>query len=601
MRGERFAGRYEFVDRIGDGGMGTVWRAWDHRERAYVAAKMLRHVDAEALLRFVREQALRVAHPHVTAPSGWAAEDDRVLLRMDLIRGGSVEDLLADYGPLPLPHVAVLLGQLLDGLAAVHAHGIVHRDVKPANLLLEPTGRARPHLRLSDFGIALVHGEPRLTGSSAFLGTPGYIAPEVAGGADPDPRQDLFPVGVVAYELITGVRPTGWPSVRPGPRPTHIPAALWDLVRALLAADPEDRPASASEAADHLTAATTDIEAPDPTHPDAIEVFDHIAPLPEGYTESGPTSYDAVAPPRKVAPRRTAASHGSPSPPGPLPREPGSPAAEESGPPGAPAEPRRPGASAPGDPGPHRAAATPPGSPAAARAAEPAPPRAARPYGEPGPSNTAAAPPVPAAPDTVASPGAPASPEGPAASRGATPSPPASPPAAQSASPNLDPRSPRTEVPSSGSPGGHAAAPSPGRTAAPGLPRTGTPTSGPPTPGAVAAAGDTGPPRPGPSLPPGAVPSSGPAPVRRKRGVLVVGALVAVVGVGLVVAALSGAFGALGGSPGASPSPSDGAGSERVRVGSACGDVEGVTARATDGSLAVCRRGADGTLRWSRS
>src|SRR2546421_10343941 len=123
-----------------------------------MAAKLLRPADAGSLLRFVREQSLRVVHPHVVAPAGWAAEDDQVLLTMDLVPGGSVAQLLGDYGSLPLPYVAVLIDQLLDALTAVHSRGIVHRDVKPSNLLLEPTRRGRPFLRLADFGIAAVLG-----------------------------------------------------------------------------------------------------------------------------------------------------------------------------------------------------------------------------------------------------------------------------------------------------------------------------------------------------------------------------------------------------------------------------------------------------------
>ena len=124
--------------------MGSVWRAWDLRREAYVAAKVLGQHDAATLLRFVREQSLRIEHPHVVAPHGWAADDDKVVFAMDLVRGGSVATLLGDHGPLPVPYVAVLLDQLLHGLSAVHAAGIVHRDLKPANLLLDATGTGAP-------------------------------------------------------------------------------------------------------------------------------------------------------------------------------------------------------------------------------------------------------------------------------------------------------------------------------------------------------------------------------------------------------------------------------------------------------------------------
>ena len=116
--GEVFAGRYELVDPIGRGGVGAVWRAWDHRRRRYVAAKVLQQRDAHSLLRFVREQALRIDHPHVLAPASWAADDDKVLFTMDLVAGGSLVHLVGDYGPLPPAFVCTLLDQLLSGLAA---------------------------------------------------------------------------------------------------------------------------------------------------------------------------------------------------------------------------------------------------------------------------------------------------------------------------------------------------------------------------------------------------------------------------------------------------------------------------------------------------
>ncbi|GAA4953466.1 hypothetical protein GCM10023238_19900 [Streptomyces heliomycini] len=113
--GEVFAGRYELVDPIGRGGVGAVWRAWDHRRRRYVAAKVLLQSDAHSLLRFVREQALRIDHPHVLAPTSWAADDDKVLFTMDLVAGGSLVHLVGDYGPLPPAFVCTLLDQLLAG------------------------------------------------------------------------------------------------------------------------------------------------------------------------------------------------------------------------------------------------------------------------------------------------------------------------------------------------------------------------------------------------------------------------------------------------------------------------------------------------------
>lgn len=243
------AGRYLLLDQVGAGAMGTVWRAWDLRERRHVAAKLLTRRDGPGLdptsdpllLRFVREQSLRIQHPHVLSPTGWAAEDDRVVFTMQLVRGGTLGQLLARHGPLPSDYVAVLVEQLLEALGAVHAAGFVHRDVKPANLLLEPSGSDRPHLWLGDFGVAVrVRDEVRLTQVPEVVGTDGYIAPEATSGALPDPRHDLYAVGVVAVEALAGLRATPVTDVRPGP--------LAALLRALVASDPADRPESAAAA-----------------------------------------------------------------------------------------------------------------------------------------------------------------------------------------------------------------------------------------------------------------------------------------------------------------------------------------------------------------
>ncbi len=277
--GERFAGRYELVDHLGEGGAGSVWRAWDGRREQYVAAKLLRQRDAGALLRFVREQSLRVAHPHVVAPTGWAAEDDDVLLTMDLVRGGSVATLLGDYQRLPPATVATLVDQLLDALAAVHAAGLVHRDVKPANLLLEPTGTGPPFLRLADFGIAVLRSDPRLTATGYVMGTAGYVAPEVMLGAEPDPRQDLWSVGVVGLLMLSGRRPGQGLAETAGACP-----ALADWLRTLTRPDADRRCGDAGTARAQLRG----IDVPPPDDREPVEVFDHLAALPPGWTPQGP-------------------------------------------------------------------------------------------------------------------------------------------------------------------------------------------------------------------------------------------------------------------------------------------------------------------------
>ncbi|MEU6373796.1 protein kinase [Streptomyces sp. NPDC046909] len=291
--GEVFAGRYELVDPIGRGGVGAVWRAWDHRRRRYVAAKVLQQSDAHSLLRFVREQALRIDHPHVLAPASWAADDDKVLFTMDLVAGGSLVHLIGDYGPLPPSFVCTLLDQLLAGLAAVHAEDVVHRDIKPANVLLEATGTGRPRLRLSDFGIAMRLGEARLTETNLVVGTPGYIAPEQMMGSEPDFPADLFAVGLVALYLLEGAKPDakeliqyfaahGTPSA-----PKGIPEPLWQVVATLVQPDPQARFRTATGARKALAAASELLPGSGPDD-EMIEIFDQLGPLPAGFGPGGP-------------------------------------------------------------------------------------------------------------------------------------------------------------------------------------------------------------------------------------------------------------------------------------------------------------------------
>ncbi|MEU9554522.1 serine/threonine-protein kinase [Streptomyces fumanus] len=291
--GEVFAGRYELVDPIGRGGVGAVWRAWDHRRKRYVAAKVLQQRDAHSLLRFVREQALRIDHPHVLAPASWAADDDKVLFTMDLVTGGSLVHLVGDYGPLPPGFVCTLLDQLLSGLAAVHAEDVVHRDIKPANVLLEATGTGRPRLRLGDFGIAMRLGEPRLTEADLVVGTPGYLAPEQVMGAEPDFPADLFAVGLVALYLLQGAKPDTKALVRhfaehgtPG-APRGIPEPLWQVVATLVQPDPLARFRTATGARKALAGAAELLPEPGPDD-EKIEIFDQVGALPPGFGPDGP-------------------------------------------------------------------------------------------------------------------------------------------------------------------------------------------------------------------------------------------------------------------------------------------------------------------------
>ncbi|WP_392893607.1 protein kinase [Streptomyces sp. LN699] len=416
--GEVFAGRYELIDPIGRGGAGAVWRAWDHRRRRYVAAKVLLQSDAHTLLRFVREQALRIDHPHVLAPASWAADDDKVLFTMDLVAGGSLAHVIGDYGALPPRFVCTLLDQLLAGLAAVHAEGVVHRDIKPANILMAATGTGRPHLRLSDFGISMRKGEPRLTETDYVVGTPGYFAPEQLLGAEPDFPADFFATGLVALYLLQGRKPDAQALVEhflahgTPDAPEGVPAPLWDVIANLLQPDPQSRFKTATGARKALAEA---VELLPPAAPDEdpVEVFDQLGPLPAGFGPQGPQNTAAVTP---EGPTAAVVPPARPGPAGTTPTDPRAGAL--------PPPPVRP-------PGPTPTSAT--AAPAHAPTPAPTPTSAPAGYGAPleafGPPPTAYGPsgtgsfhlPPPAAPEPVTTPLGAEAPAHPAATSPTTP------------------------------------------------------------------------------------------------------------------------------------------------------------------------------------
>lgn len=294
------AGRYALCDPIDSGGSGTVWRAWDLALDRYCAAKLLRRRDAGQLLRFVREQAVRLEGANLASPYAWAAEDADVLIATELVDGGSLHALVSRCGPLAEPTVAALLDQLLAGLQQVHDAGLVHRDVKPGNVLFRATGTTPLHLLLIDFGLAIRADDARLTELGMVIGTPGYLPPELATGAGPSPAQDLFAAGRTAVAALTAIEP------RIGVRQEFSTAdpVLGGVLTALVASDPTQRPADAATARAMLAGAVMD---PHPRNRAGAQIVigRALPPLPDGWEPvHGPTSAARMTPARLAVDHR---------------------------------------------------------------------------------------------------------------------------------------------------------------------------------------------------------------------------------------------------------------------------------------------------------
>ncbi|MEZ4409898.1 MAG: serine/threonine-protein kinase [Polyangiales bacterium] len=266
-------GPWKVLRPIGRGGSATVYEAEHAELRHRAAVKVLRPeavLDRELRTRFLREgRALAgLRHPHLVAVYDVGSGEHGVWLVMELLSGETLSERLRRDGPLPPSDAADLALPLLAALAVVHRARVVHRDVKPSNVFVEETS-AGPRVRLLDLGVSKFLGDgaaPDLTRSRALLGTPAYMSPEQALGArDVDPRSDLFSVGALLYECLTGRRPFGgdtWQqtliavtTARPASLRQHaraLPRALDRVVLSCLARAPDDRPADAVALGDAL-------------------------------------------------------------------------------------------------------------------------------------------------------------------------------------------------------------------------------------------------------------------------------------------------------------------------------------------------------------
>jgi eukaryotic-like serine/threonine-protein kinase len=274
MHGDLIAVRYRLLDRHASGGMATVWRARDEWTREIVAVKRLHPyvvTDPAARARLEREAiAMRaVDHPAIVRPRELVEDPDAPSLVMDFVEGRPLDERIAG-GPLPPGEAVAIASVVADALAVAHDHGIVHRDIKPGNILVDDDGA----VHLIDFGIAALMGPPDgdLTSASTMVGTLRYAAPERLLGDAVTPRTDVWALGAVLYEMLTG-SPAVATADLPGaldasraapPSLDGLPAGLAPIVARAMSSDPAERYADAAELREAMLAAVA------PPDPDAV-------------------------------------------------------------------------------------------------------------------------------------------------------------------------------------------------------------------------------------------------------------------------------------------------------------------------------------------
>jgi serine/threonine-protein kinase len=268
--GVEIAGRYRLEERLGAGGMSTVYRALDSVLERQVAVKLLaEHLseDDGFIARFRREAlaAAKLVHPNVVQvyDSGHDPDAHRHFIVMEFVRGPTVGQVMRERGRMPAADAVDIVAQACEGLEYAHRHGVIHRDVKPGNLLINPDGV----VKLADFGIAKAAEDSRITQIGSVVGTAAYLSPERARGDEATPSADVYSLGVVTYQLLAGKLPFESSSLTElaarqqegSPEPLDrlnpdVSPALARAVTAALAPDPDRRYHSAAEMRDGVRA-----------------------------------------------------------------------------------------------------------------------------------------------------------------------------------------------------------------------------------------------------------------------------------------------------------------------------------------------------------
>ncbi len=312
-------GRYRVDAPIASGGMSTVYRGLDTRLDRLVALKVMdsRYSgDQQFLTRFQREAraAAGLKSPGLVAVYDQGFDGRHPFLVMELVEGGTLRELLRERGPMPPHAVAAVLAPMLDGLAVAHQAGLVHRDIKPENVLISDSGE----VKIADFGLVRAVAEAKITSTSVILGTAAYLSPEQVSTGDADPRSDVYSVGILAYELLTGTTPfTGDNPLSvayqrldqdvppPSAAIAGVPKQFDDLVACATARGVDDRYLDAGDMAAELAAIVTDLGLPEFRVPAPQNSAQHTAAAAQRGRAERTTVATGRAPAPKPAPQHT--------------------------------------------------------------------------------------------------------------------------------------------------------------------------------------------------------------------------------------------------------------------------------------------------------